>query len=233
LFSYKKAETIICISNYTKKRVLEYKKLKNIKVIPNGVGKMFGKINGGKKESIIMGLGGLKNRKGFHITLKALSLVKKQIPDIKYFIVGNQNDLEYFSFLKKIVLDLKLEEDVISLGNANDDEVKKLYEKSKIFVLNPISDKYNFEGFGLVYLEANSYGLPVVGSYGNGGEDAIKNGYNGYLAKVNDVEDTAEKILQILEDEKLYRKMSKNAIEWSNSLKWRKVFKKYLNIYEK
>lgn len=233
IFSYKRAKKIICISNYTKNKLLKYlKDPKNIKIIPNGVGEMSASEEKmqDQKENIIMGLGGVKFRKGYHITLQALAIVKKDIPDIKYFIVGNLSDTNYVSYLEKIIRDLGLKDNV-SMGFLLDDELKKVYKKSKLFVLNSVSSEYDFEGFGLVYLEANSFGLPTIGSYENGGEDAIKDGFNGLLAKAGDVQDTAQKILLVLKDEKLRLKMSKNAREWAKRFDWESIFEKYLEIY--
>lgn len=232
-FSYKRAKKIICISHYTKNRVLKYGDFENIVVIPNGVGeKISSFVDHVKKENSILGVGVLKKRKGFHVTLSALALVKKSIPDIKYYIVGNQRDKKYFELLEIIVRENKLEENVFFYGNADDSKKFELFNKSKIFVLNPVSDEFNFEGFGLVYLEANALGLPVVGSYGNGGEDAIKDGYNGFLVHNEKTEEIAERIKVLLENGALYDNMVLNSKKWASEFSWEKIIKKYISLYE-
>ncbi|AKM83790.1 TPA: hypothetical protein DCZ46_00420 [Candidatus Campbellbacteria bacterium] len=233
IFSYIKAKKIICISNYTKNRILEYGNFENIVIIPNGVSdKISSFTTSVEKENSIIGIGVLKNRKGFHITLNALALVRENIPDIKYYIVGIQRDKKYFELLEKIVKEKRLEENVFFYGNADDSKKFELLNKSKIFVLNPVSNEFNFEGFGLVYLEANALGLPVIGSYGNGGEDAIKDGYNGFLVHNENPEESAEKIKILLEDDALYVKMSDNAREWVKDFSWDKISQKYISVYE-
>ncbi len=234
--AYKNARKVVCVSDYTRKMVLERVNLDlvNFTVIPNGVGVDFAEKQtpGAKqKENIIIGVGSLKKRKGFDVMVRAMEIVVKAIPGVKYCIVGSQNDDDYTNYIKKMIKDLDLGGNVVLLGKVSDDELKELYKKSKIFVLTPLSDEFNFEGFGLVYLEANTRGLPVVGSYGNGGEDAIKDGFNGFLAKQNNPEDTAEKIIRLLSDSELYERMSQNAISWSREMSWDNIIKKYMNIY--
>lgn len=235
LHAYKNAYKVICVSNYTKNKVLEYKKLNNLVVIPNGINlNDFKNTNNEKtsKENIIVGVGALKERKGFDTTIRAVSIVAKTIPSIKYYIVGNDSDKDYVQHIRTLITELKLDNNVVVLGSISEEELKRLYARSKVFVLTPISDKYNFEGFGLVYLEANANGLPVVGSYDNGGEDAIKDGYNGYLAKKDDPQDTAEKIKMLLEDQFLYQTISNNALIWSKKMSWNNIFKQYKEMYD-
>jgi len=233
LLSYRKAVKIICVSNYTKSRILKYIKLNNIEVIPNGVNEDFLNSNSPvniDKKNIIIGVGALKRRKGFDIALRSVALVKEKIPDIEYYVVGSQKDKQYFKYLKDIINNNNLQKNVIFFENISDDDLVKMYLKSKIFILTPISDKYNFEGFGLVYLEANALGLPVVGSYKNGGEDAIKDGFSGFLTIPNDENDVAEKILKLLNDDN-YDRMSKRSIEWAKKHSWKNIIKKYINVY--
>ncbi len=233
ILSYKNAEKIICVSNYTKNRILKYKKIENIIVISNGVNlENFLLVkNSIRKENSIVGVGALKKRKGFDISVRILDLVKKQIPDIKYYIIGNQNDKNYFDYLNNLIEELDLKDNIIFLKNISDNELKKIYQKSKVFLLTPVSDKYNFEGFGLVYLEANALGLPVIGSYDNGGEDAIKNGYNGFLTDPLNINNTAKKIIKILNNDNIYDRISKDAIKWARKLSWEHIIKKYLKAY--
>lgn len=235
LIAYKNAQKVICVSNYTKGRVLEYKELSNFTIIPNGVNVDFSKkqeFSTLPKENIILGVGALKKRKGFDVIIKAMGIIVKTIPDAKYYIAGSQVDDNYTNYIKKLTEILGLDNNIVLLGKVSNDELKELYKKSKIFALTPLSDEFNFEGFGLVYLEANAYGLPVVGSYENGGEDAIKDGYSGFLVKVSNPEDTAEKIIKLLSDKTLHEKMSQNAMEWSRKMSWDSIGQKYVKIYE-
>ncbi len=234
--AYKNARKVVCVSDYTRKTVLGRGNLSsaNFIVIPNGVDVDFAdKETSGvrQKENTIIGVGALKKRKGFDVIVRAMKIILKAIPDAKYLIAGSQSDGDYTNHIKKIIEDSDLGGNVVLLGKVSNNELKELYAKSKIFALTPLSDEFNFEGFGLVYLEANARGLPVVGSCGNGGEDAIKDGFNGFLAKQNNPEDTAEKIIRLLSDPELYERMSRNAVSRSQEMSWDNIIKKYLEIY--
>ena len=234
--AYKNARKIICVSDYTRRRILEEKKnLSNLIVIPNGVNldnfDMDEKIGFLDKENIILSVGSLKTRKGFDLLIKAVALAQKKIPDIKCYIVGGEAiGSNYYNFLVDLAKKEKAE-NVFFLKNITDAELKNLYRRAKLFVMTTVSDKYSFDGFGMVYLEANAYGAPAIGSYDSGAEEAIKNGYNGFLATPKDINDISEKILKLFLDKELYNKMSKNALDWAKKLSWDNTVQEYIKIY--
>lgn len=231
--AYKNAHKIICVSNYTKQRVLEEIKLSNLVVILNCVQEKFltrKETYQKRKENILLSVGALKKRKGIDLVLKAMPIIKKLFPDIKYIIVGDQSDKNYFSYLTSLTRELRIADSVIFLNNINDGDLSKLYDKAKVFVLTPVSDKYNFEGFGLVYLEANAKGVPVIGSYGNGGEDAIQHEYSGFLVKTNSSE-IADAVLKILKNEDSYISLCKSAQEWASRFTCDKLIESYKDQY--
>ena len=81
------------------------------------------------------------------------------------------------------------------------------------------------EGFGIAILEANSLGIPAIGSLGCGIEDAIKNGYSGKLIPHNDSRALNEAIKSIIDD---YESYSENAIKWASQFDWTLIIKEYL-----
>src|SRR3989344_655185 len=232
--SFTSAEKIICVSNYTKKRLAEFG-LHNLTVINNGIDySKFYNPNGRyaeKKVNFILSVGALKHRKGQHISIKAFASVRKNFKNLHYYIVVDQSDAAYFDQLKRLVSDLSLKENVIFLNSVSDKELVGLYEKARLFILTPVSEGNNFEGFGLVYLEANACGLPVIGSFGSGVEDAIKEGETGLLVPQNNPEALARTITKILDDEDLYKKLVSNGSEWAKDHDWNKVVESYVKTY--
>ena len=95
------------------------------------------------------------------------------------------------------------------------------------------SENHHFEGFGLVFLEAAAAALPVIGTLGNGIEDAVKNGFNGILIPQNDIKATAEALLKILKNGQWRRELSLNSFSWAKDHDWDKVVLKYFRAYEK
>lgn len=234
--AYKNARKIICISNYTKGKLLNYLKINNLKVVPNGVNLDIFKTNENKKniakENIILSVGSFKERKGFDLLIKSLIAVKEKISDIKCYLVGGSGEDSYFQFLVGLAEKSGVKDSVVFLRNIPDNQLMDLYLKAKVFVLTTVSDEFNFDGFGMVYLEANAFGLPVIGSYDSGAEEAIKDGYNGFLTKAGDTEDIAQKIISLITDNDLRRKLSENAIEWAKKLSWDNIAKEYIKTYQ-
>jgi len=234
---YRRANRIFCISKYTEKRILEKVKLNNTEIVYLGGTSSLGLCVGGKFEldkdrfPKLLTVGGVKDRKGQFFTLKAVELLKNKYPNVIYYIVGPFDDLAYVEMMKKYVLDNNLSENVKFLGHIKDDNILfNLYRESDIFLLCSISTKDYFEGFGLVLIEAASFGKPVIGSLNNGTEDAVRDGCNGYLVEQKNHKDIYEKMLLILEGD--VDNMSKCSEEWAKGFSWDKTVDKYISFYK-
>jgi len=90
----------------------------------------------------------------------------------------------------------------------------------------------HFEGFGLVFLEANACGKSVIGTLGCGIEDAVENEYNGLLVPQNDINKTANAVLRILDNPTLAQKLGSNGKQKSKDMSWQKTVKKYIKVYQ-
>ncbi len=234
--SYKKANAILCISNYVKGKILNhFYKLKNIKVVHLGVNIKAFNISLRKKinfSPIIISVGALKYRKGQHISIKAIKILKEKYPNIILNIIGVKDEL-YYNKLVELVEKYRLQKNINFFSHISDEELLNFYKKADIFLMPSITTGDTFEGFGLVFLEANICGLPVIGTYNCGAEDAIKNGYNGYLVSQNNSREVAEKIIKIFSDNDLYQKMSRNAVDWAKKFSWDKTVDLYVEEYKK
>lgn len=232
-YAYSNASKIIAVSSYTSRRLAQYVNLNNVVVIPSGLkytekGVVKNKI----KYPIILSVGGTKIRKGYHLVIKALAKIKDSLGEFEYYIVGDEHDVSYAKKLRNLVKESGLGANVIMTGFISAEEKEKLYEKADIFILTPISEGLHFEGFGLVYLEAGAYGIPVIGSLDTGAEDAIKDGETGFLVPQNDPDALAKAILEILRKRDLAEKMSAGGVKWSREHDWENVIPKYIEIYK-
>jgi len=231
---YKRANKIFCVSSFTKNQVLKRLSLKNLEVIPNGVD--FDKFQAlptnpkqykTNDEKIIIGVGALKNRKGFHVSIPAIAKVAEKI-DLKYYIVGDKSDTTYVNHLEKQIKDSGLEHKIILLGRVEDSELLSLYHQADLFLLTPVViQKNQFEGFGLVYLEAGAAGKPVIGTYGCGAEEAIVNEKTGILVPQNNITATAEAVSRLLLDSDLSRRMGEANKIFAKNSSWSNVAQKY------
>ena len=250
-WTYKRLDKIFCVSDFTRREILKHEPKARCVVINNGIDlDKFGLVTShwslvtrdddgdgdeGTKdanEKMILSVGMIKYRKGYHVSISAIAKVRDRYPDLKYYIVGRQEDESYFKKLQGLVRQYDLEETVVFLENISDDELKNLYQRTDLFLLTPVYLKGNFEGFGLVYLEAGIYGKPVVGSLGSGSEDAVVHNKTGLLVEQNDVEATAGAILKILDEPELGRKLGENGKDFAKEHSWVKKAKQYEEIYK-
>jgi len=236
-FALRRAKKNICISRFTEKEIKKRIKLSNTVIINNGID--FEKFDRSgltristRKDKIILGVGILKARKGYHISIPAVAEVKKKYPNIKYYIVGYRASKNYFNKLKNLVKRYNLKENVIFLEKISDEELTNLYYLADLFLLTPINIKNNFEGFGLVFLEAGACEKPVIGTCNCGAEDAIVDGETGFLVPQNNIQKTTEAILKLLTNPELAKKLGKNNKKRAQEMNWDNVAKKYIEVYK-
>jgi glycosyltransferase involved in cell wall biosynthesis len=118
-----------------------------------------------------------------------------------------------------------LKEEVVFTGKVND--VNSWLSKSNLYVHSAF-----YEPFGLVLLEAMSTGLPVICTDGKGNRDIIRNGYNGYMIEKLDSVLMANKIIDLMNNHKLYYTLSKNAELFSSEYDIKQYVDKLVTIYE-
>lgn len=234
-WAYKKANVIISISNYTKNELLKkiVPKTEVVVINPGFDFEKFHKIPLDLGENFVLSVGALKYRKGYHVSIPAFAMAKKEIPDLKYKIVGSQEDIAYFKYLKDLASKNGIADDIEFLTGLSDEALSDLYRRAKLFMLVPVnSSKHHFEGFGLVYLEAAASGLPIIGTFGNGGEDAVWNGENGILVPQKDISATTNAIRKILSYRNLAENMSVKSYEWAKKHDLAEIIYKYSQFYK-
>ncbi|MDO8669453.1 MAG: glycosyltransferase family 4 protein, partial [Candidatus Buchananbacteria bacterium] len=237
-WSYNQAKEIIVPSQFTKDKIIEYaKKDYNISIIHNGID--FSKFeneldiselkNKYANKKILITVGKLISRKGHDLVIKALAKIKDQYPDIKYLIIG---DGQKADFLKKITEDLKLNNQVDFLGRIEHDNIIKYFHLCDIYVHTPkFSKDLKFEGFGIVYLEASACGKPIVASDAGGIRDAVIDGKTGLIARNEDVDDIADKIVQLLDNDNLRLEMGKVGRVYAKEHDWSNIVDKFIDKY--
>lgn len=228
------ANAVASISEFTKVEVLKASHPVNISVIAPGIDlKIFHKERSASKAPFIISVGALKDRKGYHNAIPGFAMAKKEIPDLQYKIVGSQSDSEYFSKLKHLSWEYGVEDSVHFLSDITDADLSRLYSEAEVFLLPSVNDKFHFEGFGIVFLEAAAAGLPVIGTKGCGIESSVDDGRNGFLVPQNDISGIAEAIIKIVGNREISKKMSANSYSWAKKNSVDIMVKKYLNLYGK
>jgi len=179
----------------------------------------------------ILSVGMLKRRKGFHTLIGAIGLLKDQGFLVKSDIVGSKDDREYVTGLESMILDAGLAKQITLHGRVSDTELHEFYDTTDLFVLPAEHSGTAFEGLGLVYLEALSHGIPVIGSHDSGAEDVIYHGDNGLLIEPGNAEALADAIRLLFEDPKKWKAMSGAARPSVERFRWDHVGDAMANIY--
>lgn len=204
----KSANKIITVSRYTKYEILKIlhnqnqRKIEIISPAPNITPQLFPHSetmdlkNSFRHKKIILSVGRLVKRKGYDYVIEVLPLLIKQKIDFQYIIIGSG---EYQNQLQRLVQQLKLTDQVIFKNNLTDQEVAKYYQVCDVFIMPSRElENHDVEGFGLVFLEANSFGKPVIGGKSGGIADAILDGKNGYLVEPKNHDMIAKALIQLL-----------------------------------
>lgn len=159
----------------------------------------------GKK--IILTVGRLVERKGHDTVIKALPLLITEHPNVHYAIVGSG---PHKNELHRLVKELQLEDFVTFVGYVPDDELSAYYQASSVFAMisRDIPETGDMEGFGIVYVEANLFGLPVVAGNSGGVTDAVVHNETGLLVDPNSPSQVADAIKSLLADKTLAQKLT-------------------------
>lgn len=176
----------------------------------------------------ILSVSNLITSKGIDFNLQAVALLIDKYPDLKYQIIGDGPEKNR---LKKLAVDLGINDRVEFLGKLAHKEVIKYMAKADIFSL----PSWN-EGFGVVYIEAMSQGRPVIGCKGEGIEDFVEDGKTGILVKPKKVDSLVKAIDYLLGNtdkaqaigERAQRFILKNYTWEKNAEKTIKVYKEVL-----
>jgi len=237
--TYAKTDLNICDSEYTKQHFVRNLVQMNawslvqgkIAVLSggidlSGVPKQKQKIPSDTKE--ILCVGQVKSRKGMKESIDALALVRE---NFVYHIVGSFREKDpYIALLRKKIAEYGLEKKVILEGRVSDEELKKLYEKADLYLMLSINSGIHFEGYGLVYLEANARGIPCIGPNDSGVSDAIVDSKTGYLVNQFDPVSVAKVIEKVLRDHTID---SQDCIAWAEKNSSENKTRNLLDLYTK
>ncbi|MFA6536509.1 MAG: glycosyltransferase family 4 protein [Candidatus Paceibacterota bacterium] len=238
----KKARHLTAISSFVAKEVLKKLPAKlDVSVITPGID--FAKFQNPKPELVakfsglyspyLIGVGSLRWRKGYKYTISGFAKLAKQLPTLKYVIVGKKYSDKQYNKIVDLIRELNLENRVVLLTDVDDLEVlKALYAGAEVFGLLSQNIGHDVEGFGMVFLEAAALGLPIVGSKDCGVEEASLSGQNGYLVDSTDVDGFVFAVGKIIASPNLRRAMSEKSVEFAKSQGWDDKIKAYLKIYE-
>jgi len=138
---------------------------------------------------VILTVGALQKRKGQDMLIRALPSIRRRCPDVLYAIAGEGRERGY---LEGLVAEHKVSEAVRFLGTPDEDELVQLYQQCDLFALPNRKIGWDFEGFGIVLLEAQACAKPVLTGSSGGTVEAIVPNETGLLVACEEPEPLAE-----------------------------------------
>jgi phosphatidylinositol alpha-1,6-mannosyltransferase len=223
-------DIIIPVSHYTKSLLPEWLLITHpsVHIIPNGIefepipdGFRYGKRLIG--DPVLLTVGHVSYRKGQHRVIRALPELLKRFPNAHYHIVGRP--IRQFDF-EQLAIELDVMGHVTFHGRVEKhSDLANFYLGSDIFMLlsenQPDGD---VEGFGIVALEANQFGLPVIGAKGSGVEEAVLHCQSGYWVNGNDSLAIVEAVTFCLDNRDALVSGSK---AWASTHQWSAIVPQY------
>jgi phosphatidylinositol alpha-1,6-mannosyltransferase len=190
---------------------------------PSADGAMVRRRHGLIDRPVIVCVSRLVARKGQDVLIRAMPTIARAIPGVALLIVGGGPHREQ---LERMVREAGLERDVVFTGSVPFEELPAHYAAGDVFAM-PCRSRLRgleVEGLGIVYLEANACGLPVVAGDSGGAPDAVLEGQTGHVVDGRSVDAVTEKIIGLLRDDERRREMGAAGREWvTREWQWSKI----------
>lgn len=208
LSTYKK--NLAIVPSESTKSDLENLGFENVSIV-YGSTDIKGQLTEADKPTIIY-LGRLTKSKRVDHVLRAFKKIKQNVANSCLWIVGDGPERDN---LEKIANELGVGNATEFFGKVSENEKIKLFSNASL-MLFPAAR----EGWGLVVLEANSCGTPVIGYNVHGVRDSIKNNVNGYRVENGDIEALADSAIMLFNDGKKLKQISETSMKYSKKFSW-------------
>ncbi|TSC80445.1 MAG: putative glycosyltransferase [Candidatus Peregrinibacteria bacterium Gr01-1014_25] len=234
---YRQARRVIVPSQFTKDMIQQYAgEQYPIDIIHNGVrtdrflrpadtAEIRRRFAG---KTLLLTVGGLKERKGQDLVIRALPAIVAKRSDVMYVMVGEgfwQNHLE------ALARDLGVAGHVVFAGPQADDALVAWFQACDIYVHTPRVANLQFEGFGIVYLEAGACAKPSIATDAGGIRDAVVNGETGLIVPDGDVHAIAEATVRLCDDPSLRARLGETGRRYAAQHDWSHIAKRFIATY--
>ena len=224
-YAINQSSIVTAVSESLKKQTLKYFDIKKeIRVIPNFIDFQNSQLNlkpNNKQTRVITHISNFRPVKRVQDVVSIFYNIQRKI-NSKLILIGDGPD---FKKIQKMVQTKGLDSIVQFLGKTKN--IKDVLEKTDLFLLPSES-----ESFGLVALEAMSFGVPVITTSSGGIVDLVVNNENGYHCPVGDVEAMSSNAIHLLTNSQLYQKMSSKSYQRAKEYDVCRVLPMYEDCYE-
>ncbi|MFX1521773.1 MAG: glycosyltransferase family 4 protein [Promethearchaeota archaeon] len=165
-----------------------------------------------------------ERRKNIPNIIRALELLNEKI-DFKYFLAGSGiEENKVLKLLENSNFEWKYFKRI-----SDEDKFSRFYPSLNIFLMPTLDLPDDVEGYGIVYLEANAFGIPVIASKVGGVSDAVEEHVSGEFADPTNPEDIAEKILSLAERKNELKELCRNH---ARKFDIKPISKRFKELYE-
>jgi phosphatidylinositol alpha-1,6-mannosyltransferase len=159
-------------------------------------------------DRVLLTVSRLVHKKRIDRIIALLPELLREFPGLVYVVAGDGDDEPR---LRQLAKDCGVSERVVFLGRVSDEQLPQVYAAADVFVLmtDAAEDRGEVEGFGIVYREAGSQGVPAIGPITGGSASAILDGQTGYL--VTSDQELLTRIRQLLLQRELRQSLGAQA----------------------
>ncbi len=172
----------------------------------------------------IFSLRRLDPSKGIDILIKAFKIIAGEFPDLYLLIAGEGTEKQY---LERLVVECALEKRVKFIGTVSLEKGIALLKSAVLTVVPSLS-----EGGGLVNIEAQAAGCPVVASNVGGIPEYVLDNYSGLLFHSGNIDDLVRQIRRVIVDKKLRDDLIAGGYEYAEKFDWKSLVPQYIDIYQ-
>jgi glycosyltransferase involved in cell wall biosynthesis len=177
-----------------------------------------------ERHPIVLYAGRLDGEKHLSVLVRAVWLVRKSVHNVHLLVVGHGNDLNN---LRLLVHELGMNQHVTFTGRVSDEDLPKLYNYGDVLGMPSPAELQS-----IVTLEAMASGLPVVAVNAGALYELCQDGRNGYLCEVDNDIDMSKKLITVLKDQQLRKKMARESLQIAKSHDFAHTIEQFESIYQ-
>lgn len=178
---------------------------------------------------LVLFVGRIQALKAPDIAVEAFAIVQEKLPDARLLVIGGASGpggAEELDRLRSIVAAHGLAESVTLLQPQPHAHLADYYRAADVVILPSRS-----ETFGLVAVEAQACGIPVVAANAGGLSYAVSDTHSGFLVEHGTADDYAAKLIEVLTDADLARRLSAGAVQFAEQFSWDATADRLLELY--
>jgi phosphatidylinositol alpha-1,6-mannosyltransferase len=180
-------------------------------------------------KKVALTVGRLQARKGQDMMIKAIPQILNTVPNFLYAIVGEGEELDV---LVKLSAELEVEKHVQFLKGITDEQMIDCYQQCDLFILPNRTINNDIEGFGMVLVEAQSCGKPVIAGDSGGTKETMLLGKSGVVIDATQPSNIASTVVGMLSDEQKLTDMgSKGREHVLQSLDWKALVQRAKELF--